>query len=419
MTIFQLISSGHYRSDSTVAAFRLAVAAAVVFFGSFAPIFTTISTPIFGAGSIDIWTANADFELKDFPVLDLLESRSRIDGFTFLLDRRIDPTIPITYSNSSIPLAQGLAEALATVKLEVYFLDSFLYVGPQGSVGTLLLDRALRQEKLAVSSNPNLGSLRKRISLDGEDGCVPSELLTQAGKKIGFTWEKIRTMPFDCWRPLHIPPIPAEDIFSFLLIGFDVSWRIDDQEPVLYPVSRKQQANVTVNFTRDELSSIDRQAYTNIEWESVIGTVKGTGSFQELADIQYKIALERMRGELDSHKEKSAGGARGSQESPSSVKRSVRSGGRSRQRGAEQEAIRTLSGELRQIPLETVFESFRSQLGLTCLLDPSAENAGVSLQTRVTCQFSQADQRKAVKILADALGLSVKIKGDTAIFIKK
>ena len=393
-------------------ALRLAALGVVIFLG--------LAAPALGAGGIEIWTTTADFELKDLPVLDLLEMRARIDGFTFLLDRRIDPALPITYSNRSVPLARGLTEALAAVKLEAFFLDSFLYVGPPGSVGTFLLDRALRREKLATLSNPAQGRLKTPISLDGEDGCVPSELLAEAAKKIDFSWEKVRTMPFDCWRPLHVPPIPAEDLFSLLLIGFDVSWRIDDQKPVLYPVSRKAQGEVTIGFERGELAGIDRQAYPDIRWESVIDKLKATGPFEDLADIEYQIALERMRQALgagkDSGPPRPSDQARATEGPPPSAKRS---GNRSHQRGGEPDTTRILSGELRQIPLGSVFESFRSQLGLECLLDPSAENAGVTLDTRVTCRFDQADRRKAIKILADALGLTVKIKGNTVLFLKK
>ncbi|MBQ1456137.1 MAG: hypothetical protein IIZ25_09860 [Thermoguttaceae bacterium] len=405
-------SSNDLPSAGTARALRLAALGMALFLG--------LAAPALGAGGIEIWATTADFELKDLPVLDLLEMRARIDGFTFLLDRRIDPTLAITYSNRSVQLAQGLTEALATIKLEAFFLDRFLYVGPPGSVGTFLLDRALRHEKLAASSNPARGRLKTLISLDGEDGCVPSELLAEAAKKVDFSWEKIRTMPFDCWRPVRIPPIPAEDIFSLLLIGFDVSWRIDDQKPVLCPVSRKAQGEVTVTFERDELAGIDRQAYPDIQWESVIGTLKGTGPFEDLADIEYKIALERMRQVLGAVKDSGTSRPRNqAQNSGGSATPAKRSGNRSGQRGTQQDATRILSGELRQIPLGSVFESFQSQLGLECLLDPSAENAGVTLDTRVTCRFDQADRRKAIKILADALGLSVKIKGNTVLFLKK
>ena len=412
MTFPPLLSPHHSPLAGAARALRFAALGMALFLG--------LAMPVLGAGGIEIWTTTADFELKDLPVLDLLEMRARIDGFTFLLDRRIDPNLPITYSNRSVPLAEGLTEALAAVKLEAFFLDRFLYVGPPGSVGTFLLDRALRREKLALLSNPNQGRLKTPISLDGEDGCVPSELLAEAAKKIDFSWEKVRTMPFDCWRPLHVPPIPAEDLFSLLLIGFDVSWRIDEQKPVLYPVSRKAQGEVTLGFERDELAGIDRQAYPGIRWESVIDKLKATGPFEDLADIEYKIALERMRQVLGAAK---AGGASRSSDQARATEGSAppakRSGNRSHQRGGEQDATRILSGELRQVPLGSVFESFRSQLGLECLLDPSAENAGITLDTRVTCRFDQADRRKAIKILADALGLTVKIKGNTVIFLKK
>lgn len=363
-----------------------------------------LSTPILSAPRREKairpvrWDAPTDFAIQGGTILSLLSTRSELDGFSFLLDRRIDPSTPVNLSASSIPLIEGLARAVESAGLEFALIGDVFYVGPKGAAGTLLLDRAIRKDRRAFASNPAAERLSTPIPLSANDGCIPADLLGTAAKRIKLSWDKLDLMPFDCWRKIDVDAIPAEDAFSLLLIGFNVSWRLDDKRPILTPVPFRPQETVTRTYSPEAVEELDRSAFTEIEWTQVAGTLRADGPFEAMAKVEYAIGKERMNRALTA----------ASTQTPRPSAAAAKDGGE-----------RLLSGEVRQVPLRTIFASLREQLGVVCALDRSAEELGVSLETRVSCRFDNADKKRALKILADALDLSVRVKGNAALFLAK
>ncbi len=358
------------------------------------------------------WGEPTQFSIDDMPIIDFLRLYAKLNRFSFLLDRRIDPNLSVHYSAQDIPLALGLTELLRSVRLEPVFFGSFVYIGPEGAAGRLLLDRALRQERLAANSVWG-NKLTKNCSLTMEEGAIPSETLARLAKEMGGNWENLDKMPFDSWREVHFPSMSTGDIISFLLIGFNVSWRADDKKPVLRPVPFDSNEKVTRSYSEEALKGIARDSFPEIQWTETLGMIRASGTYDTMAAFEFQVGLSRMRAELDAYrKAEDAALAKGGSRSSTGSS----GGGRGKDSSGE---IRLLTGEVRQASLRAIFENFQIQLGMEAILDPSAEARGVSLDQRISCTFRGADRRKAAKIVADTLGVSFRIEGDLCIFYSK
>lgn len=344
------------------------------------------------------WDTPTDFAFEGGTILDFLRLRSESDGFSFLLDRRIDPSAPVTILASSIPLIEGLARGAESAGFQFALIGNLFYVGPKDAAGTLLLDRAIRNDRRFFSANPDFKRLTAPIRFAAADGVVPSELLTGAAKQVKMSWEKLDLMPFDCWRKIAPTQLPAEDVFSLVLIGFNVTWQLDDKRPILRPIAFRPDEIVARTYPIDAAEKIDRSSFADVKWEIIAGTVRASGPFKAMAQVEYAIGKEEM-------KRLFAAGDSLAPDTPTGP--------------PSPDAERMITGFVQQVPLKTVFDSFEKQLGVVCLLDSSAERLGISLETRVSCRFDKAEKKRALKILADTLNLSVRINGDTALFQAK
>jgi len=344
------------------------------------------------------WTCMTDYSLDHFPLIELLNLRAKSDGFSYLIDRRIDPETPITFSSEPVPLIEGLTKAMAAVPLDVVLCGDLLYIGPPGSGGILLLDTALRKQERRFSGNPNSERLTKPIRMEGPDGAVPSEMLAEMAKEIKFSWEKLHFMPFDCWREIHTAPIPAGEAFSLILIGFNVTWSLDEKKAVLRPVPLDLEKSVTRIYSAEDselLRRIDRQKFPGVEIAEVAGTLHASGTFAQVAELEYAVEQERIQGQLAQYQ--------------AYRKEAEDAGGIPR-------GERVVSGEIQEGSLEAIFRTLENQLGIRSTLDQSVQKRGISLETRISCEFDRVNAKKAAGIVADTLGISVRLTGNEAVF---
>lgn len=358
--------------------------------------------------SVD-WTREVRFRFQDIPLFDALTFQAESNRFSFFLDRRVDPEIPVTYSADAVPLAAALTEMIEGVGLETVRLGPILYVGPPESGGELLLTLFLHRQ--AARGNPNQAKegLEKRVAFPKDDFVEPAALLKDAAKKGGLSWSGLDKMPFDYWRNGTFPPLAAGDLFSLVLIGFGVDYRLDDRKPVLKPVAFQKEGTVIRSWPAEEISGIRRGDFPDVEWMEIRNEIRGTGPFREIARIEYRASKERMKNvlrEVHDRREREDAGGRSDSSVSGSLKRN--SGGGN-----------LLSGEIRQATLQFVFDELKNQLDLDCVLDSSVDKMGMTLETRISCRFDNANPKRALKIIADELGVSYRLNGRRAVFYKK
>ncbi|MBQ8363181.1 MAG: hypothetical protein IJX36_04545, partial [Thermoguttaceae bacterium] len=89
-----------------------------------------------------------------------------------------------------------------------------------------------------------------------------------------------------------------------------------------------------------------------------------------------------------------------------------------RQSGATGGKRKVVSGSIKNKTLKDVFAFLKTNVGLECSLAPSATAAGLSLATRVSCEFRNADAPKIVSTLAKELDAEFELNGDRVVFSK-
>ena len=338
-----------------------------------------------------LWSARSVFDERDSELLPSLSRRAEVTGLALFLDRRVDPQTPVTYSSSDGSLFDGLLGMAESCGFSLAAVGPIFYVGPPDAAGELLLLLALHQQSKSFAPNPAAVRLEKSVPLRAPEFSEPRKLLEELAKNAKFDWNGLEMMPFDCWRAVDLPPTPTE-----LLIGFNVDYRIDEKKAVIKPVSIPRGEQVTRNYSPAETAELVRDAYPGCSWTEAAGRVRVDGPFSEVARIEYAVFKARMKMMI-------------AQELAEQAERPVPSGGRNL----------LLSGAFRQTELSTVLTNLARTFGTEFVLDSSLEAAGISPETRISCEFDRVDRKKAAKIIADTLGVSVRADGEKTIFYRK
>ncbi|MBO7725463.1 MAG: hypothetical protein J6S40_03255 [Thermoguttaceae bacterium] len=342
--------------------------------------------------SVD-WADEVTFDFQEMPLRDAFAMFARNEGFAFFLDRRVDTEQPVTLSAGATPLLEGMTDLARSAGLDAIRIEpSILYVGPPKSAGELLLLTAIHRGDLSV--------LETRSPLPKGDGVVyPTDLLKEAADQIGGTWTGLDRMPFDCWRADSLAPVSYRTLFSLVLIGYGVDYRVEGtkEKPAFKPVKIDRAASVTRQWPAVDAEGIDFGAYENLTATPVRDEIRVTGSFETMAGLEYLVTRNRQKREVDANLAARA-----------EVQRPDRSGVR-----------RIITGDVKQTTLQTLSDRLKEELGVELRLDPSLDGTGITMQTRVTCSFRAADARRAVKTIADELGIGFDLYENAAVLRKE
>lgn len=340
-------------------------------------------------GAVD-WSEEIRFDFQEMPLRDAFAMFAEAEGFAFFLDRRVDTEIPVTLSVESVSLLEGMTELARSAGLDaVRVEESILYVGPAGSAGELLLLTAVHRGDLSVLET------RYAPPKDGEV-LNPVDLLKEAAGQIGGTWTGLDRMPFDCWRADSLSRLSYRSLFSLVLIGYGVDYKVEGtkEKPVFRPVKIDRAAPVTRQWPAADAEGIDFGAYENLTATTVRDEVRVTAPFETAAKAEYLAAQNRQKRELAARLAE-------------------------RRAAPPAEGNRTVSGEVRQATIQTLSDRLKKELGVELRLDPSLDADGISMQTRISCKFKNADARRAVKAIAEELGCDFDLNGNIAVLRKE
>lgn len=331
------------------------------------------------------WSQEINCQCRELPLYDALKMLTEGYGFTFFLDRRLDTETPITFSAEGTPLLSALVELAESAGLEAVSVgDSVLYVGPPGGGGELLL---------LIAEHRKSEQTRRFIPPKRDGYVIPAELLRDTAKKDGKVWTGLEMMPFDCWRAESLSSMPISEFYSLVLIGYGVDYQLDPEKSEFKPVKIDRNISVTRTWAKEDLSGVDFDAFPGVTVTPIRAEMRGTGPFQEIAKLEYAVSKNRNLRILKEQRTDGTGTA------VAGTKKVV-------------------SGKIQQGTLRTIADYLEKEMGIRLLLDPSLDAAGITLDTRISCEFKNANPEEALKIIAARLHVDYSFKGSSALLYR-
>jgi hypothetical protein len=160
------------------------------------------------------------------PLREWAASMSRIGGVPIVVDRRIDPTTPITLECRGDGLGDVLRRVARGVSAEVEVLASTIRIVPRAVAGQAAAAEAARTAELAALPAGDRGRAAARASWTWPTAARPRDLIAEVAADAGLDVAGIETIPHDHLPATALPPLSVAERFDLVLADFDrrVAW---------------------------------------------------------------------------------------------------------------------------------------------------------------------------------------------------
>ena len=358
--------------------------------------------------------APVSMELAGVELLPFLERYSQLYEFPFFIDRRVDPSILLFGSFTDVTLITALDQMFAEVDLSYCIVDNvFLYVGPKEAAGEALLLFNLKREEIVESFPRQIGEkLNARISFEFKPYEEPRNSFSSLAKRARLKFSGFDKTPFDRWRGASFDDVVVADLLTIMGLGFNVDYRYDAATGTIKPTALNREQKAVRYYERVYGLQIDKEKYKNCSFvETTFNgepAIRVAGIFRELASVEYEYALIRSKAWSEL--------ARQAQD-PNMTSKTPRS--KRVKDSPEKSSHIEVSGAITNKTLRDLFSYLKKNSKITCELDPSFETKGITLDTRITCEFNQSDVKEIASIISVQIGAVAKVEGARITFSPK
>ena len=165
---------------------------------------------------------------KSVPLHAVLTQMSDGFGIALIPDRRIDPTATIDLHVANKPLQEVLQDIAAAVGAEIRVTGNAVYLGPKNAASLVRTLAEIRKQELLASDSQKPESRRIELqrgkTIEWQDLTTPGEILQRISAKWDMQVENGELVPHDLWAGARLPQMSAAEMFTCVLIQFDLTF---------------------------------------------------------------------------------------------------------------------------------------------------------------------------------------------------
>lgn len=344
-----------------------------------------------------------------------LDRYSERYGFSYFIDRRVDPSTILSGAFVDQTFITILEDLLEKVELSFCVVNnSFLYIGPRDSAGEALLLFHLKREQFNNPKNkiPRLiiEKLNSEIDFTIEEYALASEVFGSFAKRSRLKFSGYDKTPFDRWRGGTYKNVIVSDMLVILGLGFNVDYQYDSKTGTIKPIPYNMFfQEVTRYYPRVLATQIDPQKHPRCEIreESLNGenVIKVTGTFYNVACIEYEFSQIRRKNWSEQVRIEFNGN------SPLFEKESMDS--------TSEYSHMEVTGTVLNKSLRDLFAYLKNSTNIKCVLDPSMKEVGITMDSKISCEFKNSDIDDIAQIIASKIGSKTNIQGSKITFFRK
>lgn len=355
--------------------------------------------------SSSVFFSKVSFEIEGIKLVDFLNDCAQTYGFSFFLDRRVDPSTLVAGSYSNEPLFEVLDDLLGASQLSFFIVDNscLLYIGPKDAAGEALLLLGQKNDGIGLEKAPKqaVARLFDPIDFHIKPYSEPNEVFQSFAQRSHLKLSGFEKSPFDLYRDTRFDSINAGSILTILGLGFNVDYRYDETTSSFKPVSIDKNAAISRRYPEDFLNNFKKEDFPDCKFENRVADGKNniyvSGPFKSVAQIElYASRNSRNYSETE-------------QTNANHVKKHSANGSVNQTR---------ITGEVDGVTLRTLFAYLESNANVSCQLDADLKTDGITLESRISCKFKNADIKQIGSIVAKQINANPDIKGNTITFRK-
>ena len=174
----------------------------------------SLDTPLHGS-----WTG--------VPLRGWLEQIAKLAGRPVILDRRLDPDLPVTKQCRGESIGAVLAEVATRVDADVVALQSTIRIAPRSVAAACGHAEAARDRDLAALPRRQRDLPQAARAWTWPDGARPADLIAAAAADANLAIVGLETIPHDHVAGRTLPPLTLAERLDLVLADVDkrIAWR--------------------------------------------------------------------------------------------------------------------------------------------------------------------------------------------------
>ncbi|MDO4575965.1 MAG: hypothetical protein Q4D98_12210 [Planctomycetia bacterium] len=196
-----------------------------------------LTLPLLAKRPADALSQTVSLEWSDVPIRSAMRKLGESQGVSILVDRRVDPSLPISGMFREITIPEVVRGVLLSVtppekKLALTRLgDDVLYVAPSAYAQRLRTLSAIQHGKVAKLPETARRLWLRKSSLAWEERATPRTLLANLAEKYNLKILDSKRIPHDLWAAAAFSSLDLTDQFVLILGQLDLTWDFVDGKP--------------------------------------------------------------------------------------------------------------------------------------------------------------------------------------------
>lgn len=313
------------------------------------------------------------------PLRKGLADLARSQHIALLLDRRVDPGLPLELHLDNVPVELAFERLARSQQLGLSWFGPLVYFGPQPAARRLRTLAALREDELKQLPAAKRAPFLRTLPWQWDELAEPRALVEQLAKEARVEIAGREQIPHDLWPAAELPPLSWIERLSLVANQFELTFRFEDEGRKIALVG----VPAVVVLERSYAAGRNPQSLAE-RWK------------RQAPEAEIEVAGDKVvvRGRAEDHEALTSAKPR----SPAPA------GG-----GTE---VYTLA--VRNQPLRPVLDELKQRLGLELHIDLDAlKRAQISLESRVTFNVEQATLDELFAAALEPAGLTFRRRDKT------
>ncbi|HJT31101.1 MAG TPA: hypothetical protein VJ783_03465 [Pirellulales bacterium] len=312
------------------------------------------------------------------PLAEALAELSRSQRMAILLDRRVDPQQPLSLTINGDALEDAVERIARRRDLDVSWLNSLVYVGPEPAARRLRTLAALRTEDAKRLPAERRSLVIHEQSWHWDDLATPRDLCQSLADEARLRPESLDAMPHDLWAAADLPPLTWTERLTFVTNEFDLTFEFSEDGKSVRLVPIVEPVSIERRYSGGRHPAVVAERYARLAPDAEVEVTGG------------KVIV---RGRIEDHERLTA-----KPKPPPS--------------GKPGKDVYTM--RVHNQPLSAVLDKLRGQLGLKLTVDEAAlEKAGVRLEQHISFGIEEATLDELLTAILKPVGLTFHGEGKT------